>query len=145
VEGFWNPSEAEGGAKLLVGPSVHLRSRGGHWTASATAGPVFRSSYATLPDGARLTSRSGGRHYGMFASASWRLARGGAAASAGVVVVVPPLSIRSPCSDMDARVKPASSCDTAMVVVRLSSSPGYSWLMGVRTAVEVTKRDDLSL
>ena len=43
LEGFWDPTEAEGGAKLLVGPSLHVRSRSGHWTASATAGPVLRS------------------------------------------------------------------------------------------------------
>jgi hypothetical protein len=72
LEGFWNPSEAEGGAKLLVGPSVHLRSKGGHWTATATAGPVFRSSSVAPPDVAGSTARTVGRHYGMFASASWR-------------------------------------------------------------------------
>jgi hypothetical protein len=73
LEGFWNPSEAEGGAKLLVGPSVHLRSKSGRWTATATGGPVLRSSSVMSPDVSGVTSRSGGRHYGIFASASWLL------------------------------------------------------------------------
>ena len=50
LEGFWDPTEAEGGAKLLVGPSLHVRSRSGHWSASATAGPVLRSQSTTSPD-----------------------------------------------------------------------------------------------
>jgi hypothetical protein len=28
LEGFWNPAEVDGGAKLLVGPSVHVQSYG---------------------------------------------------------------------------------------------------------------------
>ena len=71
LEGFWDPSEAEGGAKLLVGPSVHVRSKRGHWTATATAGPVLRSSSIAPTTASGLTSGSGGRHYGIFASASW--------------------------------------------------------------------------
>jgi len=63
LEGFWDAAEAEGGAKLLVGPSVHVRSKRGHWTATATAGPVLRSISAPTADR--------GRQYGVFASASW--------------------------------------------------------------------------
>jgi hypothetical protein len=64
LEGFWDSAEADGGAKLLVGPSLHLQSRSGDWRASAVVGPVLRSS---------LTARHAavGNHFGVFASASW--------------------------------------------------------------------------
>jgi hypothetical protein len=72
LEGFWNPAEAEGGAKLLVGPSLHVHSRRGAWSASATVGPVMRTrSTVALPDLAGAMHSSGGRHFGFFASASW--------------------------------------------------------------------------
>lgn len=71
LEALWDPAEAEGGAKLIVGPSVHVRSRHGNWTATATAGPVLRSLSLPSPDVSGATYRSGGRHFGIFASASW--------------------------------------------------------------------------
>jgi hypothetical protein len=58
LEGFWAPAEADGGAKLLVGPSVHAESATRTWAASLIAGPVIH----TL---------AGGRHFGILASASW--------------------------------------------------------------------------
>src|SRR5262249_46316027 len=58
LEGLWNPAEAEGGATLLVGPSLQARSASGTWAASVTAGPVVRS--------ASTASR-----FAFFASASW--------------------------------------------------------------------------
>jgi hypothetical protein len=58
LEGFWNPKEADGGAKLVVGPSLQARSASGAWAASVTAGPVFRSV-------------SGTSRLAFFASASW--------------------------------------------------------------------------
>ena len=36
LEGFWNPAEADGGAKLRVGPSLHARSKSGDWAMSLT-------------------------------------------------------------------------------------------------------------
>jgi hypothetical protein len=72
VEGLWNPSEADGGAKLLVGPSLHLQSKRGDWAASLTAGPVIRAPSVASPSGIPVaTYPGGGRHFGMFASASW--------------------------------------------------------------------------
>jgi hypothetical protein len=59
LEGLWDPAEADGGAKLLVGPSIHLQSGTATWSAAVTAGPVMTAA----------TSR--GRHFGVFASASW--------------------------------------------------------------------------
>ena len=39
LEGFVEPDEAEGGAKLMIGPSIGLGAR--RWTLQLTAGPVF--------------------------------------------------------------------------------------------------------
>lgn len=41
LEGFWDPNEAEGGARILVGPSFHLAPRGRAWQFTATGGPAF--------------------------------------------------------------------------------------------------------
>jgi hypothetical protein len=72
LEGLWNRAEADGGAKLLVGPSFHARSTSGEWTASLTAGPVVHTlSTVSSPDAPAATYRSGGHHLGLFASASW--------------------------------------------------------------------------
>ena len=44
VEGFWDPNEAEGGARLLVGPSLHIAPAGRSWQFNATGGPAFHPS-----------------------------------------------------------------------------------------------------
>lgn len=44
LEGFWNPEEAEGGAKLMVGPSMNLAPQKSRFSFSLSGGPVF---YAT--------------------------------------------------------------------------------------------------
>jgi hypothetical protein len=44
LEGFWDREEAEGGAKLFAGPSLHLAPRGRAWSASLCGGPIL---YAT--------------------------------------------------------------------------------------------------
>ena len=44
LEGFWDKEEAEGGAKLFAGPSLHLAPRGRAWSASLCGGPIL---YAT--------------------------------------------------------------------------------------------------
>jgi hypothetical protein len=72
LEGLWNPAEVDGGAKLLVGPSLRVHSKRRDWAASLTAGPVVRAlSVASPPNVPAATYPHGGRHFGMFASASW--------------------------------------------------------------------------
>jgi hypothetical protein len=44
LEGFWESEEAEGGARLLVGPSVHVSPAGQRWQFTATGGPLFHPS-----------------------------------------------------------------------------------------------------
>jgi hypothetical protein len=41
LEGFWDLEEAEGGARLLVGPSLHFAPTGGRWQMSVAGGPMF--------------------------------------------------------------------------------------------------------
>jgi hypothetical protein len=41
LEGFWDPNEAEGGARILIGPSFHLAPHGRAWQFTATGGPAF--------------------------------------------------------------------------------------------------------
>ena len=72
LEGLWSPAEVDGGAKLIVGPSFHAQSKRGDWVASLTAGPVVHApSVASPPDVASATYPHSGRHFGVFASASW--------------------------------------------------------------------------
>jgi len=41
LEGFWDQEEAEGGARLLVGPTVHIAPPQKRWQLSIAGGPVF--------------------------------------------------------------------------------------------------------
>ena len=44
LEGFWEPEEAEGGARLLAGPSLRIAPAGRRWQFLATGGPLFHPS-----------------------------------------------------------------------------------------------------
>ena len=44
LEGFWDSQEAEGGARLLLGPSLHIAPSGRKWQLTATGGPAFHPS-----------------------------------------------------------------------------------------------------
>jgi hypothetical protein len=44
LEGFWETEEAEGGARLLAGPSLHIAPSGQRWQLTATGGPMFHPS-----------------------------------------------------------------------------------------------------
>lgn len=52
LEGFWDPTEAEGGARILVGPSLHFAPRGHKWQLTATGGPLFHPASTGLSSGA---------------------------------------------------------------------------------------------
>lgn len=41
LEGFWDATEAEGGARILVGPSLHVAPAGRRWELSLAGGPTF--------------------------------------------------------------------------------------------------------
>jgi hypothetical protein len=44
LEGFWEQEEAEGGARLLAGPSLRIAPAGHRWQFLATGGPLFHPS-----------------------------------------------------------------------------------------------------
>jgi hypothetical protein len=72
LEGLWNPAEADGGARLLVGPSLRAQSKRGDWAASLTGGPVVHTvSVASAPHLSASTSPNVGHQFGLFASATW--------------------------------------------------------------------------
>jgi hypothetical protein len=52
LEGFWEQAEAEGGARLLAGPSVHVAPKGTKWQLTATGGPTFHPSDTGRTSGA---------------------------------------------------------------------------------------------
>jgi len=47
LEGLWEAEEAEGGAKIFLGPSIQLAPSGHAWSASLCGGPIL---YATRTD-----------------------------------------------------------------------------------------------
>jgi hypothetical protein len=65
IEGFWDPSEAEGGARLLVGPSLHIAPSGRRWQLSFAGGPMFHPSASGRSSAALrdLPQGSGARGY----------------------------------------------------------------------------------
>ena len=52
LEGFWEAEEAEGGARLLAGPSLHISPVGRRWQLTATGGPMFHPSDTHRSSGA---------------------------------------------------------------------------------------------
>jgi hypothetical protein len=52
LEGFWDSAEAEGGARLLAGPSLHISPAGQRWQLIATGGPLFHPSDTGRASGA---------------------------------------------------------------------------------------------
>lgn len=64
LEGFWDPNEAEGGARLLIGPSVRVAPPSRQWSLALTGGPVLRASTSARTSPAeralpRQTARNG--------------------------------------------------------------------------------------
>ncbi len=62
LEGFWDEEEAEGGAKLLIGPSLNMAPKNSRLSFSVSGGPVFYATrnQMTNPEAIRdLPSQSG--------------------------------------------------------------------------------------
>jgi hypothetical protein len=47
LEGFWEADEAEGGAKLMIGPSISLVPNRSKFSFSVAGGPVFYATHST--------------------------------------------------------------------------------------------------
>jgi hypothetical protein len=52
LEGFWDQAEAEGGARILVGPSLHIGSPQRAWQLSAAGGPMLHPADTGRSSGA---------------------------------------------------------------------------------------------
>ena len=63
LEGFFESDEAEGGAKLMVGPSIRLGSPATRWHVLVAAGPVLQLTHSTAvspsPAPRELATRTG--------------------------------------------------------------------------------------
>jgi hypothetical protein len=62
LEGFWDPNEAEGGARLLIGPSFHVAAAN-RWEIAVAGGPVLHATRSGLTSAAvRALPDSAGRN-----------------------------------------------------------------------------------
>jgi hypothetical protein len=62
LEGFWEADEAEGGARILVGPSIRLAPPSARWQVSVAGGPVFHATRSAIrSDAPRSLPDGGGR------------------------------------------------------------------------------------
>jgi hypothetical protein len=48
LEGFWDPNEAEGGARLLVGPSLRFAPPSAKWQIGAAGGPMVHATRSAV-------------------------------------------------------------------------------------------------
>jgi len=73
LEGFWDPNEAEGGARVLIGPSLRIASTAKPWQVSVAGGPVIHATTSTRASTAlRSLPASDGRNgYAVRASLSY--------------------------------------------------------------------------
>src|SRR5262245_19311070 len=67
LEGFWEADEAEGGARILVGPSVHIAPPHKRWQLSFAGGPTFHPAVSDRTSAAirDLPAATGRRGYAM--------------------------------------------------------------------------------
>jgi hypothetical protein len=65
LEGFWEEEEAEGGARLMVGPSIRITPPAGRWQVSVAGGPIIHATQSRrLSDATRgLPSSRGSAGY----------------------------------------------------------------------------------
>jgi hypothetical protein len=62
LEGFWEEDEAEGGARILVGPSIRFAPPSARWQVGLAGGPIVHATRSTVrSDATRSLPDSGGR------------------------------------------------------------------------------------
>jgi hypothetical protein len=61
LEGFWNPEEKDGGARLMAGPSIAIAPPTARWQLTLGGGPIIRATRSSFDSGADrpLPSRNG--------------------------------------------------------------------------------------
>lgn len=52
LEGFWDPEEKEGGARLLFGPTIAIAPPAAKWQLSVGGGPIVRATHSDFASGA---------------------------------------------------------------------------------------------
>ncbi len=69
LEGFWEEEEAEGGARLLLGPSLHVGGASRRWRLNICGGPVFHATTSSrTSDASRQLSSGDGTGYALTTS-----------------------------------------------------------------------------
>src|SRR5262245_12381280 len=73
LEGFWEAEEAEGGARVLIGPSFRIAPPSAHWQVSMAGGPIIHATRSgRMSDASRgLPSSSGNSGYAVRAALSY--------------------------------------------------------------------------
>lgn len=61
IEGFWDPEEKDGGARLMAGPSIAIAPPAARWQLTLGGGPIIRATRSSFDSGADrpLPSRNG--------------------------------------------------------------------------------------
>jgi hypothetical protein len=61
LEGFWDPAEKDGGARLMAGPTIAIAPPTAHWQLTVGGGPVLRATRSDFASGAErpLPTRNG--------------------------------------------------------------------------------------
>lgn len=63
LEGFWEAEEAEGGARILIGPSLHFAPRSRRWQLTVAGGPIVHATRsAQSSDANRALPATNGRN-----------------------------------------------------------------------------------
>lgn len=70
LEGFWEADEAEGGARLLIGPSLHVGGDARRWRLTIGGGPVLHATRSARASDAARQLPSGGTGTGYIARMS---------------------------------------------------------------------------
>jgi hypothetical protein len=52
LEGFWEEDEAEGGARILIGPSIHIAPPNQRWQVGVAGGPMLHATRSSRSSGA---------------------------------------------------------------------------------------------
>jgi hypothetical protein len=71
LEGFWDPNEAEGGARILIGPSLRVAPPSQHWQVSVTGGPIFHATSNDLNSSAARSLPGSRNGYAVRAAVSY--------------------------------------------------------------------------
>jgi hypothetical protein len=77
LEGFWEANEAEGGARLLIGPSIRIAPPSQRWQLGVAGGPMIHATQSSrsIPAGRGLPTAPTERNFALRISLSYGLSR----------------------------------------------------------------------